>query len=142
MQGIGQMLGQPATALSQGLRVGQHFGDSAERPTPQQSVLNRKHQSPADTKLRMRPQGIEGRCHPPLNRILNRDNGCLALPPSELFHNRSKPNAGHQLNILESVLFDQHPGGLLAIGPGWAKACGWESTSVTLLRDPLPSKAC
>ena len=80
LQGVGQILGQPATALGQSLRVGEHFGDFAERPTPQQSVLNRQHQSPADTELRMGPQRIEGRCHPPFNRVLDRDNGCITLP--------------------------------------------------------------
>ena len=117
------MLGQPATALGQGLRVGEHFGDFAERPTPQQSVLNRQHQSPADTELRMGPQRIEGRCHPTFNRVLDRDNGCITLPSGQLFHHRSEPHAGNELNILECVLFDQHPGGLLAIGPDWAKEC-------------------
>ena len=94
------MLGQPATALRQGLRVGEHFRDSAERPIPQQSMLNRKHQSPANTKLGMGPQRIQGRRNPPLNRVLYRDNGCITLPPSQLFHNRSKPHAGNELDNL------------------------------------------
>ena len=71
----------------------------------------------------MGPQRIESRCHPPLDRVLNRDNGSVTLPLRKLFHNRSKTDAGHQLDILEDILFDQHPGGLLAIGPGWAKEC-------------------
>ena len=68
------MPGQPAAALSQGLRMGEHFGDTTQITTPQKCMADGQNKSTSDAEFRLTPQSIEGGRHTTFNRILNRHN--------------------------------------------------------------------
>jgi len=83
LQGIGKMFGQPLAALGQGLGMGEHLTDAADRTAAEQGMANRQNQGSPDSQFLMLPEGIQTGRDPALDRVLDGHHGCITVAVSE-----------------------------------------------------------
>ena len=117
------MGGQPATALRQGLGMGEHLGDFLQGAAAEQGMTDRKHHGPPNADLGIRPQGIEAGRHPAFNRVLDGNHSRITSPVCHMLHHRSQAHTRQQFGVVEAFQLHQCPGGPLPIGAVGTEKC-------------------
>jgi len=116
------MFGQPLAALGQGLGMGEHLTDAADRTAAEQGMANRQNQGSPDSQFLMLPEGNPGLAvTPPSTEFSTGTTAASQWPSARARNHGPVPALGTSSTSAQSFKVSQGSGGLLAIGSSGTK---------------------